>query len=148
MLRYSLLGYRTVRTCTEHRLVKKEFLQWKRQLRTQSQSYITTDSQLASLSWCQALNWDPRSIFPSLIIFRHLRVCWCGAPSLTKGRVCSFQLLLGIISTVFLGPRPAGLMIIIFLSLTEWEREREENVGGGTERHYIGGGVEKTISSV
>jgi hypothetical protein len=37
----------------------------------QSQSYITTDSQSASLSWCQAPIWDPRPIFPilSLIIF-------------------------------------------------------------------------------
>jgi hypothetical protein len=42
----------------------------------QSQSYITTDGQSASLSWCWALIWDPRQIFPllSLFIFRQLRV--------------------------------------------------------------------------
>jgi hypothetical protein len=28
-------------------------------------------------------------------------VCWCGAPSLTRSRVCSFQFLLGIASAVF-----------------------------------------------
>jgi hypothetical protein len=40
----------------------------------------------------------------------------------------------------------------IFLSLTEREREREreieENVGGGSERHCVGVGVEKTISAI
>jgi hypothetical protein len=32
---------------------------------SQSQSYITTDSQSSSPSWCQALIWDPRPIFLS-----------------------------------------------------------------------------------
>jgi hypothetical protein len=35
-------------------------------------------------------------------IFRQLRVCWCGAPSLTRKQVCSFQFLLGISSATFL----------------------------------------------
>jgi hypothetical protein len=63
------------------------------ELQSQSQSYITTDGHLASLSWCQAPIWDPRPIFLllSLIIFRQLRVCWCGAPSLTRGWVCNLQ---------------------------------------------------------
>jgi hypothetical protein len=35
---------------------------------------------------------ETRSIFsPSPIIFRQLRVCWCGVPSLTRGRVCNLQ---------------------------------------------------------
>jgi hypothetical protein len=33
------------------------------QSQRQSQSYITTDVQLASLSWCQAPIWDSRPIF-------------------------------------------------------------------------------------
>jgi hypothetical protein len=76
------------------------------------------------------------------------------------GRVCSFQLFLSVASAVFLGPSPAGLMSIMFLTFIymyiyiyiyrerEREREREETVGGGSERHYIGSGVEKTISLV
>jgi hypothetical protein len=28
------------------------------------------------------------------IFVRHLRVCWCGTPSLTRGRVCHLQVLL------------------------------------------------------
>jgi hypothetical protein len=44
----------------------------------------------------------------SKIIFRQLWVCWSGAPSLTRGRVCSFQLLLGLVSAVFLGFESRG----------------------------------------
>jgi hypothetical protein len=39
--------------------------------------------------------------FLSLTIFRQLWVCWCGAPSLTRSRVCSFQFLPGITSAAF-----------------------------------------------
>jgi hypothetical protein len=31
------------------------------------------------------------NFYPSLITFRQLRICLCGAPSLTRSRVCSFQ---------------------------------------------------------
>jgi hypothetical protein len=99
----------------------------------QSQSCITTNSQSASLSWCQAPIWDPRPIFlPSLIIFRQLRDCWCGVPSLMGSLVCSFQFLLGIVSTAFLRseshtthehilslflrlPQPGGLSSCIYI---------------------------------
>jgi hypothetical protein len=63
-------------------------------IRMWSQSYITTDGQSDSLFWCQAPIWDPKPIFPrlSLIIFRQLRVCWRGEPSLTRSRVCSLRM--------------------------------------------------------
>jgi hypothetical protein len=32
----------------------------------------------------------------SVLVFRRLRVCWCGEPSLTRGRVCSLQLFRGL----------------------------------------------------
>jgi hypothetical protein len=38
---------------------------------------------------------DQFSPLLSLIIFRQLRVCWCGAPSLARSRVCSFQFFAG-----------------------------------------------------
>jgi hypothetical protein len=46
----------------------------------------------------------PQLIFPllSLIIFRQLQFCWCGAPSLMRRRVCSFHFLPGIASAAFL----------------------------------------------
>jgi hypothetical protein len=34
-------------------------------VQSQSQSCITTDTQSAGLSWCQAPIWDPRPIFIS-----------------------------------------------------------------------------------
>jgi hypothetical protein len=84
-----------------------------------SQSLITTDGQSASLSSSQAPIWDPRIIFPllSLIIFRQLRICWCGAPFLTRSRVCSFQFFLGIASAAFLTTEFHGTHALISLSL-------------------------------
>jgi hypothetical protein len=38
-----------------------------------------------------------------LIIVWQLRVCWFGAPSLTRGRVCRIQLLLSLASAVIFG---------------------------------------------
>jgi hypothetical protein len=105
---------------------------------SQSQSYITTDNQSASLPWCHAPIWDiVWSIFLhlSLIIFR-----WCGAHSLTRGRVCSFQFLLGITSAVFLSLSTARLVNISFLSFREWEK-RKESWGGCSEGHYFGVGL-------
>jgi hypothetical protein len=45
------------------------------------------------------------------ITVRQLRVCWCGAPSLTKTRVCPLQLLLVLASAV------------IFRSDSRWTRD-------------------------
>jgi hypothetical protein len=88
---------------------------------SQNESYITTDG----LSWCPAPIWDPRQIFLllSLIIFRQLRVCWYGAPSVTVRRVCSFQFLLGIASAVFLESESCwtheNILLSLFLILTQ-----------------------------
>jgi hypothetical protein len=60
---------------------------------------------------------------PSLFnYFRQLRVCWCGAPSLTRSRVCSFQLFLGLASAVFLGSqsrRTHEHILSLFFRLTQ-----------------------------
>jgi hypothetical protein len=45
-----------------------------------------------------------------------LRVCWCGALSLTRGRVCRLQLLLALASAVILGSEPLGTRDHILLS--------------------------------
>jgi hypothetical protein len=65
----------------------------------QSQSYVMTDGHSASLSWCKAPSVAQDQIF---VIVRQLRVCWCGVPSLTSGRVCHLQLLLALASAVIL----------------------------------------------
>jgi hypothetical protein len=42
------------------------------------------------------------------ITVKQLRVCWCGALSLTKGRVCRSQLLLVLASAVIFGSESLG----------------------------------------
>jgi hypothetical protein len=69
--------------------------------RSESKSKLSEDRRSVCQSvWCQALMWGPR---PDFFTVRHLRVCWCGAPSLTIGRVCRLQLLLDLASAVILG---------------------------------------------
>jgi hypothetical protein len=50
------------------------------------------------------------------ITVRQLRVCWCGALSLTRGLVCRLQLLLALASAVFLGSEPLWTRDRILLS--------------------------------
>jgi hypothetical protein len=73
----------------------------------QNQTHITTDSQLASLSCCLELIWDPQPIFLLEIFFRQLRVCYFVAPSLTRGRVGNLLLLLLLASAVPLRSAPS-----------------------------------------
>jgi hypothetical protein len=80
-------------------------------VRCQSQGYITIDGQSASLPLCQAPIWGPRQIFLlSLIILRQLRICRCGAHSLTRIRS-------DIASASFLRPKSRGTIEHILLSL-------------------------------
>jgi hypothetical protein len=48
------------------------------------QSYVTADSQPASLSWNKTPIWGLRPV----ITVRQLQACSCGALSLTRGRIC------------------------------------------------------------
>jgi hypothetical protein len=50
---------------------------------SRSRSHITTDSQSASQSWCQAPIWESGNFL------RQFRFCNFVAPSLTRGRVCN-----------------------------------------------------------
>jgi hypothetical protein len=78
----------------------------------ESELYVTTDGQPASLSWNKAPIWGLR---PDFIIVWQLRVCWFGAPSLTRGLVSRLQLLLALASAVILGSesrRTRGLILL------------------------------------
>jgi hypothetical protein len=76
-----------------------------------SLSHVTTDGQSVTLSWNKAPIWGLR---PDFIAVRNteyvgqLRVCWHGALSLTRGRVCRLQLLLALASAVILGSVSLG----------------------------------------
>jgi hypothetical protein len=50
------------------------------------------------------------------ITVRQLRVCWCGALCLTRGRVCRLQLLLALASTIIFGSESHGTRDHILLS--------------------------------
>jgi hypothetical protein len=50
------------------------------------------------------------------ITVRQLRICWCGALSLTRGRVCRLKLLLALTSAVIFGSEPRGTHDHILLS--------------------------------
>jgi hypothetical protein len=50
------------------------------------------------------------------ITVRQMRVCWCGALCLTRGRVCRLLLLLALASTVILASESRGSRDLILLS--------------------------------
>jgi hypothetical protein len=81
------------------------------QSQSQSQSHIVTDGQSLSKSWCRAPIWAHDQIFFTVW---HLPSCFCGAPSLTRGRVCHLYMLLALASAVFLGRSPLGLAPIFY----------------------------------
>jgi hypothetical protein len=77
--------------------------------------YALTDilSRSASLSRYQAPIWGPRPVF---VTVRQLRICWYGAPSLTRGRVCRLQLMLALSSAIILSSDSRGTHDHILLS--------------------------------
>jgi hypothetical protein len=60
--------------------------------RIQSQSHITTDCQTVCLSWCRAPAGAHDQMF--LLVWKLLS-CPCGAPFLTRGRVCHLSVIVG-----------------------------------------------------
>jgi hypothetical protein len=78
-----------------------------------SRSHIATDGQSVSKSWCRAPSGAPDQIY---ITIWQLRSCFCGAPSLTRGRVCLLYMLLTLASAVFLGSESLGTRDRILLS--------------------------------
>jgi hypothetical protein len=99
-----------------------------------SKSKRTTDSQSASLSWCQAsLRAYDQFLFLLEIFLRQLQVCYFMASSLTRGRVCNLLLLLGLANTVPLGSESLGTQDHISLS----QFLRLPKPGGPSPQTYI-----------
>jgi hypothetical protein len=78
-----------------------------------SQSHIATDGQPVIKSWCRAPSGAHDQI---LITVWQLRSCFCGAPSLTRGRVCHLYMLLTLASAAFLRSESLGTRDHILLS--------------------------------
>jgi hypothetical protein len=82
-------------------------------VKVKSQNHIATDGQSISKSWCRAPFGAHDQIF---ITVWQLRSWFCGAPSLTRGRVCLLYMLLTLASVVFLGSESHGTRDHILLS--------------------------------
>jgi hypothetical protein len=65
-----------------------------------SPSHIATDGQSVSKSWCRAPSGAHDQIFITTLT---ITILLCGAPSLTRGRVCLLHMLLALASAIFLG---------------------------------------------
>jgi hypothetical protein len=57
---------------------------------------------------CLGIKHSSRTYDQIFITVTQLRVCWCGALSLTRGRVCRLQLLLSLIFAVIFGSEYRG----------------------------------------
>jgi hypothetical protein len=75
-----------------------------KQSQSQSQSYVMTDRHRPVRPGVRHPSGNSDQFFPfSLwLFFWQFRVCWCGAPPLTRSRICTFQFLPGIASAAFL----------------------------------------------
>jgi hypothetical protein len=69
-----------------------------------------------SRSVCLGIKHPSGAYDQIIITLRQLRVCWCGAFSLTRGRVCRLQLLLSLASAVILESESRGTRDHILLS--------------------------------
>jgi hypothetical protein len=65
---------------------------------------------------CLGVKYPSRAQDQIFITIRRLRVCWCGALSLTRGHVCRLQLLLALASALILGSESRGTHDHILLS--------------------------------
>jgi hypothetical protein len=79
-------------------------------IRFQSQSYIGTDDQSASLSWCQTPIWGPQQMF----LLLSLRVCRYGRPLWRKVGSVDFSCCWTSLAQSFSGLGPAGPITIFY----------------------------------
>jgi hypothetical protein len=86
------------------------YLMLQRQL-SHSKSKSHCDWRLVSQSWCRAPSGAHDQIF---IAFWQLRSCFCGAPSLTRRRVCFLFMLQTIASATFFGSESLGTWTIFY----------------------------------
>jgi hypothetical protein len=66
--------------------------------------------------FCLGIKHPSGAYDQSFITVRQLRVCWCGALSLPRGRVCRWQLPLALASAVIFGSESRGTRDHILLS--------------------------------
>jgi hypothetical protein len=88
---------------------------------SKSKSKSHYDWRSVSKSWCRAPSGTHDQIFITVWL---LQSCFCGAPSLTRGQVCLFYMLLALPAQSFSGPSPFGLAIIFYSLRLEFSFRR------------------------
>jgi hypothetical protein len=111
---------------------------WKEAVMTyfsQSQSHIATDGQSVSLGVEPHLGLMARY----LLLFDSYGLCFCGAPSLTRGRVCLLYILLALLArAVFLGSESLETRVHILLSkIWDFPLRRLLRLAGSRWRYSI-----------
>jgi hypothetical protein len=97
---------------------------------------------------CLRINHPSGAYDQIFIIVWQLRVCWFGAPSLTRGRVCRLQLLLALASTVIFGSESRRIRGHIFLSqIRDFPFRRLLRLAGSQWRYSIQPPHEYVLSS-
>jgi hypothetical protein len=85
---------------TKHHLWREDSLKTESECESESESYVTA---AVSRQVCPGIKHPSGAYDQIFITVRHLRGCWCGALSLTRGRACRLQFLLAPASAVILG---------------------------------------------
>jgi hypothetical protein len=85
---------------------------WLTPSESETESYVTTEGR----SVCLGIKNPSGAYDQILITVRQLRVCWRGALSLTRGRICRLQLLLALASAVIFRSESHGTRDHILLS--------------------------------
>jgi hypothetical protein len=96
---------------------------------------------------CLGIKHPSRALVQNFITVRRLRVCWCGALSLTRGRVCRLHLFLALASAVILGSESHGTRLRFETSLLVASYDSQGYGGSIRPRLHTGYRSEKLFLS-